>query len=141
MSIVPTPCPANVPTTMPMPKFLDYVSPVGTITRAKYEQSLTDPLFKGIRMRLSAAGLADSILESQDLGYRRNTISDRVTLSVDGLLIRNDKNTIFDELLMSGPFSFSWAVKLNTGYHTAKLVFDLESGEIINYHWTFCIAP
>jgi len=138
---LPVNCPKDPPTSVPMPTFLDSIYPVGVVNKTDYETSLTREIFAGIRIKISAKELDDSVVNSKDVDYRVNAISNRVRLFVDDILVPNKSTTIIDGLMDAGPFYLSWPVNIRVGHHTAKLFFDLESGKTINYLWTFCIIP
>jgi hypothetical protein len=141
MSKIPSACPQALTTAVPMPKFLESVYPSGSITKEEYEKTLKSPAFKGIHIRVSADGIDSSVLKSIDADYRRHAISNRIHLLIDEILISNEMATVLDGLVDSGPFDLSWPVQLNTGSHKAKLIFDTDEAETVNYDWTFCILP
>jgi hypothetical protein len=134
-------CPETLPTAMPMPDFLQFIYPTNSITKDEYEKTLTDPALKGIHITVSANGLNNSVLKSADSEYRSDAISKRIQLFVDETLIPNATSTMLDGLVAWGPFYLSWPINLNTGFHKAKLIFDLDTGETVNYEWAFCILP
>jgi hypothetical protein len=141
MTTIPNECPETLPTAMPMPEFLKSTYPNKSVTKEEYEKTLTSPIFKGVHINISADGIDASVLKSKDVDYRRNTISDRIQLFVDEISIPNDVSTVFDGLMDSGPFYFGWSVNLNIGIHKAKLIFNIDTGETVNYEWAFCILP
>jgi hypothetical protein len=96
--------------------------------------------YRGVYAKISAEGIDQSVIDSID-NDRVLKIADRVTLLVDNHKFNGVSAYLTDELEDEGPFGFAWKIPLEEGYHQAKLVVNTDTGEVIEYEWSFCITP
>lgn len=135
-----TTCPKTIPPLAVMPDFLMFVYPTESIPYATHKTDLSDSPPSSIYAKLSAS-ISTSVLDSSDSNFRNTTMSNAVPLFVNNVLVSNYYLNLGDGLMEAGPFYYNWAVPLNTGYHTAKLVINTDTAETIEYEWSFCITP
>lgn len=142
-----------------MPKFIYsmWPPPQGKISTICYIKSRNktplDLRSRGISVELHIASIVDlEIPQKENEGYQQ--FKERVFLYVNGVLIPNSSRAVFENLIgieitkdgntylmpdLSKAYIFSWTPMLTPGHHTANIVINTKSGNVLEYQWSFLI--
>ena len=129
--------------------------PPGTsIWRGYYDifLKINSPAQQGIGVTIKTWDLAEVEMPSANNANELPFV-DRVYLYVDGSQVPNSQRAVWDngamllgrvngqviEYDLSTEYSMSWAQSLLPGEHSAKLVINARSGDILEYEWSFRI--
>ena len=125
--------------------------PNSTVTMDCYQASLTDsyPEGRGIGAVIIGHQVDVFLTEKHEV-----LIPARTQLRINGNQVSPDTLSIVDSTLQiliveegtmvpvadSGVYSMSWGPELAPGTHVAEIVIERDTGEILQYSWTFTIA-
>ncbi len=138
-------CPESIPTPAPSPSFLPWVSPVGLISKAEYDESIRLAVpglveAGGVKLKIYASGI-DKVVPNRTDSGRGKALSDRISILINGVDYSKNQKEMMDGMMADGPFLFSWVIDLPPGYYNVILNFDADAGETMTYSWNFCIVP